>query len=71
MNVYQEANEKGQVVRYKYPLVRKGFILNFAVICFEIYSLFANINSIRVVLYLIVASSYVIEQPMRTHRFEQ
>ncbi|GMF12666.1 unnamed protein product [Phytophthora lilii] len=58
----KKRNKHGRVVRYKARLVAKGFKQKFGVDFFETYSPVANMNSIRVVLSVVVAKAYVMEQ---------
>ncbi|KAE9023991.1 hypothetical protein PR003_g14064 [Phytophthora rubi] len=58
----KKRNEHGRVVRFKAQLVAKGIKQKFGVDFFETYSPVANMNSIRVVLSVLVAKSYVTEQ---------
>ncbi|KAE9098337.1 hypothetical protein PF010_g15598 [Phytophthora fragariae] len=55
----KKRNEHGRVVRFKAQLVAKGIKQKFGVDFFETYSPVANMNSIRVVLSVLVAKSYV------------
>ncbi|KAE9004319.1 hypothetical protein PR002_g17101 [Phytophthora rubi] len=58
----KKRNEHCQAVRYKARLVAKDFKQKFGVDFFETYSPVANMNSIRVVLSVVVATAYVTEQ---------
>ncbi|KAG2880370.1 Retrovirus-related Pol polyprotein from transposon TNT 1-94 [Phytophthora cactorum] len=58
----KKRDQHGRVVRYKARLVAKGFKQKFGVDFFETYSPVANMNSIRVVLSVVVAKTYVTEQ---------
>ncbi|KAG2849693.1 hypothetical protein PC113_g17343 [Phytophthora cactorum] len=55
----KKRDQHGRVARYKARLVAKGFKQKFGVDFFETYSPVANMNSIRVVLSVVVAKTYV------------